>query len=165
MTNGHVWMMKQAAKLGELHIAIAANPAKKYTFSEEERMYMLREVLDAEIPSVSLGVHVITNTYLADFAYLIGVDMLVRGLRNEADFAYERQMRHVNAKLAPDIGTVFFMPPQDLEFVSSSFVKGMIGPEGWQGYVRNYVPTVVFKQLVKKFSNDEVSKLRREGDK
>ena len=33
--------------------------------------------------------------------------------------------------------------------VSSSMVRGLIGPVGWQKIVRKYVPGPVYKQLLK----------------
>ena len=56
-------------------------------------------------------------------------------------------MRHVNNDLAPDITTVFLMPPRNIAEVSSSMVKNLIGPDGWQETVHRYVPTPVFRAL------------------
>ena len=43
LTNGHLWMIKQGARMfDELIVAIGDNPDKHYTFSHEERMTMLR---------------------------------------------------------------------------------------------------------------------------
>ena len=49
-------------------------------------------------------------------------------------------MRHINSDMAPDINTVFLMPPREMAELSSSMVIGMIGPEGWEKTVRRYVP-------------------------
>ena len=59
-------------------------------------------------------------------------------------------MRHVNYDLDPKITTTFLMPPRDISEVSSSMVKGLIGPDGWQDTVRRYVPQVVFEALERK---------------
>ncbi|RMH11375.1 MAG: hypothetical protein D6695_09335 [Planctomycetota bacterium] len=56
-------------------------------------------------------------------------------------------MRYVNSDLNDGLTTVFLMPPRELCEVSSSFVKGMIGPDGWQEIVKRYVPECVFKDL------------------
>ena len=56
-------------------------------------------------------------------------------------------MRYVNSDLHTGLTTVFLMPPRELCEVSSSFVKGMIGPEGWEPVVERYVPAGVFRDL------------------
>jgi phosphopantetheine adenylyltransferase len=36
--------------------------------------------------------------------------------------------------------TVFLMPPRAISEVSSSMVKGLVGPQGWEATVCQYVP-------------------------
>jgi pantetheine-phosphate adenylyltransferase len=55
--------------------------------------------------------------------------------------------------MAPDINTVFLMPPREMAELSSSMVMGMVGPEGWGKTVRRYVPSPVFDALVTKHSH------------
>ena len=57
-------------------------------------------------------------------------------------------MRNINGDLNPDICTVFLMPPRDIAEVSSSMVKGLIGPAGWRKIVRKYVPDPVYRRLL-----------------
>jgi phosphopantetheine adenylyltransferase len=71
----------------------------------------------------------------------------VRAIRDTRDFEFERGMRHINQDLHPEITTVFLMPPRQIAEVSSSLVKGMVGPEGWQEVVQQYVPAPVFQLL------------------
>ncbi|HZO86103.1 MAG TPA: pantetheine-phosphate adenylyltransferase, partial [Verrucomicrobiae bacterium] len=65
-----------------------------------------------------------------------------------ADFEYERAMRNINSDLDPSICTVFLMPPRDIAEVSSSMVKGLIGPARWKRVVRKYVPPQVYAHLL-----------------
>ncbi|MGB2009957.1 MAG: pantetheine-phosphate adenylyltransferase, partial [Akkermansiaceae bacterium] len=58
-----------------------------------------------------------------------------------------RVMRHINADMAPSITTTFLMPPRDIAELSSSMVKSLIGPEGWEESVKRYVPPPVFLAL------------------
>src|SRR5438045_9641417 len=81
-----------------------------------------------------------TNRFLLSYAQSLGVRFILRGVRNEADYVYERAMRNVNGDLAPAVTTVFLMPPREISEVSSSLVKSMMGPEGWQETVKSYVP-------------------------
>src|SRR5262245_23032744 len=131
-------MIEQGARLFDrLTVAIGSNPEKKSAFSLEERLSMLRESTKS-IRNVS--VVNFSNSYLIHFARSIGATHILRGIRSGMDYEFERTMRNVNSDLDPDIGTVFLMPPRDISEVSSSMVKGLIGPAGWEAVVRKYVP-------------------------
>jgi pantetheine-phosphate adenylyltransferase len=58
-------------------------------------------------------------------------------------------MRQINADMAPEITTVFLMPPRDIAEVSSNMIKSLIGPKGWEETVRRYVPEPVFQLLAR----------------
>ena len=57
-------------------------------------------------------------------------------------------MRNINGDLDSKIVSVFLMPPRDIAEVSSSMVKGLVGPKGWQKVVRPYVPEPVYRRLL-----------------
>ena len=80
----------------------------------------------------------------------IGATHILRGIRSESDYEYERTMRNINGDLDSAICTVFLMPPRDIAEVSSSMVKGLVGPKGWQKVVRKYVPEPVYRQFLKR---------------
>lgn len=144
-TTGHVWMIERGARLfSRLIVAVARNPEKHYTFPLEQRLEWLGEVAGG-LPNVEIAS--IENEFLARFASRVGAPYIVRGIRNEDDYQYERGMRYINADLSPDVSTVFLMPPRELCEVSSSFVKGMVGPAGWEDVVRQMVPGAVFEGL------------------
>jgi pantetheine-phosphate adenylyltransferase len=68
-------------------------------------------------------------------------------LSAEDDFQFERTLRHVNEDIHPGIVAVYFMPPRALSEVSSSFIKGLVGPSGWEKVVAKYVPAPVLDAL------------------
>ena len=150
-TNGHLWMISQGLALFDrLVIAIGQNPSKNYVFSTEERIDLLR----SSIPSCErLTITHFDNRYLVDYAKEVGAEFILRGIRSPGDYEYERVMRHINSDMAPDINTVFLMPPREMAELSSSMVMGMVGPEGWGKTVRRYVPSPVFDALVTKHSH------------
>jgi len=140
-------MIEQGVTLFDrLIVAIGINPDKRYTFSLEERLEMLRESLKQYR---NLAVTSYTNRYLIDYAQRIRATHILRGIRSMADFEYERTMRNINGDLDPKICSVFLMPPRPIAEVSSSMVKGLVGPEGWRKVVRKYVPDPVFRRLLK----------------
>ncbi|EGC63914.1 pantetheine-phosphate adenylyltransferase [Neisseria meningitidis 961-5945] len=72
----------------------------------------------------------------------------MRGIRSASDYEYERSMRHINSDLAPEISTVFLMPPREIAEVSSTMVKGLVGPEGWTETIHRYVPQAVYEKIL-----------------
>ncbi len=148
ITNGHLWMITAGAALfDELVVALGVNPDKSYTFSLEERFDMLRTSV-ADIAGATVASF--ENQFLVDYASDIGADFVLRGIRTEGDYEYERGMRHINSDLHSGVTTVFLMPPREIAEISSSLVKGLIGPQGWQEVVRPYVPATVFRSLLDK---------------
>ena len=149
-TNGHLWMISQGLALFDrLVVAIGQNPSKNYVFSTEERIDLLR----SSIPSCErLTITHFDNRYLVDYAKEVGAEFILRGIRSPGDYEYERVMRHINSDMAPDINTVFLLPPREMAELSSSMVMGMVGPEGWGKTVRRYLPSPVFDALVTKHS-------------
>ena len=141
VTNGHLYMIREGARLfDELLIAVGTNPEKRYTFSAGERLEMLaRSTKDIE----NVEIVEMPKAYLVDFARSVGASYVLRGVRNESDYLYERTMRNVNADMAPETTTVFLMPPREIAEVSSSFVKGLAGPAGWERVVAGYLPPEV----------------------
>lgn len=140
-------MIEQGVALFDrLVVAVGINPEKRYTFPLEDRLTMLRVSLK-HLPN--LAVTSFANSYLIDYAQEIGATHILRGIRSESDYEYERTMRNINGDLDSSICTVFLMPPRDIAEVSSSMVKGLVGPKGWRKVVRKYVPEPVYRHLTK----------------
>jgi len=143
ITLGHLWIIQRAAPLfDQLVVAIGVNPAKKATFSVEERLGFIGEAT-AGIGNCTTDCF--ENKYLVDYAKEMGAGTIIRGIRNESDFTFERAMRHINSDLRPEVLTVFLMPPREIAELSSSMVKGMVGPEGWEAVVERLVPACVLE--------------------
>ena len=145
-TVGHLWVIEQTARVfTEVTVAVAINPNKRYQFDETTRLQMLRQ-MTAHLPN--LEVISIGNGYLINYAKRLGADCLVRGIRNGKDFEDEQLMLDFNLDHEPDITTWFLMPPRQLRGVSSSFVKGLVGPLEWQYVVTPLVSDYVYQQLL-----------------
>jgi len=145
-TNGHLYMIREGARLfDELHLAIGVNPEKQYSFSLAARREFLEEIC-ALYENVT--VDSFENRFLVDYAAEIGADALLRGIRNANDLIFERTMRNVNSDMNPGITSVFLMPPRELTEISSSFVRGLVGPVGWEKQVARFVPKTVLEALV-----------------
>lgn len=150
-TNGHLWMISKAqAMFDELVIAIGVNPEKQHTYTVEERREML-EAITKDFSNVQ--VTVFGNRFLVDYADSIGARFVIRGIRSASDYEYERSMRYINSDLHPDITTVILMPPREFAEVSSTMVKGMVGPEGWREMICRYLPDPVYNKILKDHEN------------
>jgi pantetheine-phosphate adenylyltransferase len=146
LTIGHLWMIEQGVHLFDhLIVAIGINPDKSYTFTVEERLQMIR---DSTRKHRNLSVTSFSNDFLINYAQHAGATHILRGIRTESDYEYERTMRNLNGDLNANICTVFLMPPRGIAEISSSMVRGLVGPKGWQKLVRNYVPTPVYQKLL-----------------
>ena len=132
----------------ELIVAIGINPDKKYLFELNDRMEMLRATV---APFANVKVTSFEHMFLVNYAKQVEAGFILRGIRNEQDYGYERGMRYINAELNSDVHTVFLMPPREFAEISSSFVKGLVGPDGWREIVGKYVPPVVHQKFIERF--------------
>ncbi len=148
VTNGHLWMIGEGARLFDrLVVAIGENPEKRETFPLETRLRLLR---DATRGHRNVKVDHFSHRFLIDYAASVGARYVLRGIRNSADYTFESTMRNVNGDLNAAITTIFLFPPRELAEVSSSFVRGLVGPRGWKKVVRKYVPEAVFRAFVER---------------
>lgn len=150
VTNGHLDIVARAARLVDhLIVAVAVNAGKGPLFSLEERV----EIVTAEMADLSaqLGTAIEVRAFdllLMNFCRECGANLIVRGLRAVSDFEYEFQMAGMNARLDPDIETIFLMASERCQFISSRFVKE-IGRLG--GDISQFVSPAVKSRLVAKF--------------
>jgi phosphopantetheine adenylyltransferase len=63
----------------------------------------------------------------------------------------------VNRDIESGVQTVLLTPPPEFAKVSSSLVRGLIGPVGWEEIVEKYVPPEVHKALLRKYESKKVS--------
>ena len=151
ITNGHLDIVARAARaVDKLIVAVAVNAGKNPLFGYEERVALVRDEV-AGLTSVSgAPVEVLGfDNLLVDFARSSGAGLIIRGLRAVSDFEYEFQMAGMNARLAPDIETLFLMASERCQFISSRFVKE-IGALG--GDISHFVSPRVAKRLRQQFA-------------
>lgn len=122
ITLGHEDIIKRAIPLfDEIVIAIGVNAEKKYMFPLEERKRFIEETFKDE-PKVT----VITYEGLTiDLCKKIGANFILRGLRNPADFEFEKAIAHTNRHLSK-IETVFLLTAASTSYISSSIVRDVL---------------------------------------
>lgn len=128
LTLGHLDIIRRAALLFDrLVVGIPAQSSKSPLFTLDQRLEQVR----CEVAALPGDVDVRAFEGLAvSFASSIGAHVIVRGLRSGADFDYEDQMAAMNAKMAPDIETVFLVASPQYRSIASSLVKQVAQAEG-----------------------------------
>lgn len=126
LTLGHFDIIKRGLKLfDEVVVAIGINADKNYMFSLEERQRFIKEAFKDE-PKVKVTTY---KGLTIDFCKEIDAQFILRGLRNPADFEFEKAIAHTNRKLSR-IETVFLLTAASTSYISSSIVRDVIRNNG-----------------------------------
>ncbi|MEJ2113512.1 MAG: pantetheine-phosphate adenylyltransferase [Flavobacteriaceae bacterium] len=126
LTLGHYDIIKRGVTLfDEVIVAIGINADKKYMFSLEKRKQFIEDAFKDE-PKITVVTY---KGLTVDFCKKTGVDFILRGLRNPADFEFEKAIAHTNRDLAP-IETVFLLTSAQTSYISSSIVRDVIRNNG-----------------------------------
>lgn len=122
ITLGHVDIINRALPLfDEIIVAIGINADKKYMFSLEKRIQFIKGYYK-EISKIKVD----TYTGLTiEYCQKMDADFILRGLRNPADFEFEKAIAQTNRKLS-EIETVFLLTSSDTAFISSSIVRDVL---------------------------------------
>ena len=125
VTTGHLDIIQRATRICDrLVIGVAYNIDKRPLFTPDERAEMVRDEIEAMAEKLGATVEVRTFAILlTKFVDEVGGSIIVRGLRAVTDFDYEFQMAGMNARLRPDIETVFLMASERHQFIASRLVK------------------------------------------
>lgn len=126
ITLGHVDIINRAIPLfDEIIIAIGINADKSYMFSLEERMEFIKNTYKNE-PKITVKTY---SGLTVDYCKETDADFILRGLRNPADFEFEKAIAITNRKLS-GIETVFLLTSAETSYISSSIVRDIIRNNG-----------------------------------
>jgi len=126
LTLGHYDIIKRGVHLfDEIIVAIGINAEKKYMFSLDERKQFI-EVAFKDQPKVKITTY---QGMTVDFCKEVKAGFILRGLRNPADFEFEKAIAHTNRKLSK-IETVFLLTAANTSHISSSIVRDVIRNKG-----------------------------------
>lgn len=143
VTLGHLDIITRASKIfDKLIVGIPKNPSKSASFTVDERLELLRIVLEQEkLENVELDR---VDGLLAEYARKKGAMSIVKGLRALSDFEYEFQMALTNKKLNPQLETMFLATSSENMFLSSSMVKQVAG---FGGDISHFVPQCILHTI------------------
>jgi pantetheine-phosphate adenylyltransferase len=147
VTNGHLDLVQRCAPLvDKLVVSVLANETKSPLFTTEERVDMLKVVLQ-DFPNVEIDFF---DGLLIDYARRKQARLILRGIRAISDYEYELQMALMNRRLAPEIETMFMMAGEAHSFISSRLVKEVIR---LGGNISGLVPPSVEEVLRRRLLN------------
>jgi pantetheine-phosphate adenylyltransferase len=153
ITLGHEWIIKNAP--GDLIVVVADNALKRCLLTVEQRVDLVRKsvaTIEWNWSRVSLAknieVAVLSDRYLVDYAKDRGASYLIRGARTVTDFEYEVGYADVCSSIgsSPPLH-LLMVPPPELRAISSSVVRSLVGPPGWEDVVARYVSPHVVEAL------------------
>ncbi len=124
ITLGHYDIIERAVPLfDKIIVAIGQNAQKKYMFSLEQRKNWIEESLK-KFPNVEVDTY---EGLTVDYCKSKNASFILRGLRNPADFEFEKAIAHTNRAITQkDIETVFLLTSSGKSYISSSIVRDVI---------------------------------------
>ena len=136
LTLGHYDIIERGLTLfDEIILSLGNNAEKKYMFSQDQREQFLTETFKNE-PKITVKRY---TGLTVDFCNANDAAFILRGLRNPADFEFEKAIAHTNRKLA-QIETIFLLTSSGKSFISSSIVRDIIRNGGdYTGFVPDSV--------------------------
>lgn len=159
LTLGHLDLIKRGSALfDQLAVAVMTNENKDPLFSVAERVAQVKEAV-----SGLSNVSVITAEGLTvDLMNKIGTDYLMRGLRNTADFRYERDISAMNNFLDDQCETVFFLARPEYQHLSSSLLKEVTSAGG---DISAYLPANINNALKKRLEERQLMQVKKDNEK
>ena len=126
ITIGHVDIVKRGIKVfDEIIIAVGDNTDKKYMFPKEKRVEFVKQTFN-NYDNIKIESY---DGLTVDFCKKNNIEFMIRGLRNPADFEFEKSIALTNRELT-DIETIFFLTSPENSFISSSIVRDLIRNNG-----------------------------------
>jgi pantetheine-phosphate adenylyltransferase len=150
VTSGHMEVIRRSLRLvDKLVIGPATNIGKGPLFSLQERIDIIKDDIEDFSAVDKARIQIAPfDGLLIHFAREAGASVIIRGLRAVSDFEYEIQMANMNARMEPNIETIFLMASDRHQFIASSLVKD-IARLG--GDTSQFVSKKVFQRLKDKF--------------
>ena len=146
ITEGHMEIIARAAAMAvQLYVVVEDNMQKKYHFTREQRIRMVKAAV------AELG-NVVVDTFdglTVDYCRSVGADAIVRGLRNQTDYLYEKDIAAFNRELA-GVETLFLLSAGAHAHISSSAVRELMK---YNSDLIGYVPAAVRDIINENFDN------------
>ena len=148
VSNGHLDIIVRSSKIfDKVYVLCSINPNKKYSFSTEERVEMLKHAtkdLDNVIVEAS-------DKLMLEYAHKVNASVIIRGIRNIMDYENEITRFQFNRSIDPNVDTFILFPSADNLFLSSSSIKELVK---FGSDISSYVPKGLAEKIVKKLNQN-----------
>ena len=150
ITFGHIDLISKGLKfLDEIIVSISDRASKKYFFTIEERISIVKNALFKDLKFSKKKVKVVSfGNLTTSLCHKYKANLILRGLRAVSDFEYEFQLAGMNRKLNDSVETIFLMPNVENQIISSKFVKEIIS---LGGDVKKFTTKSTIKSLKQKY--------------
>lgn len=147
ISNGHLDIIKRASRIfDEVHVIVSFNVLKKYTFTESERVEMIK-LATKDLKNV---VVVAYDGLVVNYCKDNNINVIIRGMRNYSDYENEFQLFQYNRDIYPKIETFLMMPTTKNQFISSSAIKELIM---FDVDISKYVPKDLVNIIIEKYKD------------
>ena len=128
ITLGHLDIIERAVPLfDKIIVAIGTNSSKNYMFSLEQRIKFIEDSV-SKFENVSVMAY---KGLTVDFCDEVNAQFILRGLRNPADFEFEKAIAHTNRAITNhNIETIFLLTSSGKAYISSSIVRDVMRNAG-----------------------------------
>lgn len=141
ITNGHIDLVKRALPLfDKIYIAVGVNSTKSYLYDLSTRMKWL-ETLFGDEPKVGIGYF---EGLTVEYCKAVNAKFILRGLRNAADFDYEKTISQLNYIIGEELETLFLISKPEFSHISSTIVREIIKGKG---NVKDFVPKNIAEDM------------------
>ena len=148
-TLGHLNIIRRGSKICErLTVGIGINPDKTPLFTPEERLELLRSIVN-ELGNVEVKCF---HGLAVDFVQECGASVMLRGVRSLTDMEAEFTMTLANHTLCPEVETVFLMASENYTHISSTLIKQIarMGGAAAGEKLERFIPQEVIAPLLDK---------------
>lgn len=127
ITLGHFSIVEKALPLfDKIYVAVGTNTSKKYLYDADQRFDFATKSF-SNFNKVEIAAF---EGLTVDFCKSVNANFLLRGLRNNIDFEYEKPIAEMNKKLFPDLETVFLITDAEMSCISSSIIRELLRNNG-----------------------------------
>lgn len=122
-TRGHLDVLQSSLRVfDKVVVAVGYNVSKSGLFTVGERLSIIGDSV-AGIENVEIESY---TGLTIDFCNNIGAEFIIRGIRSTTDFDFEQVIAQANAKMSPNIQTVFIPSSAEFSFITSTVVRDVL---------------------------------------
>ena len=122
-TIGHEAIVLRAMSLfDKIIVAVGHNSRKKYLYSAEQREAWAKMIFEDHKKIEVTSFEGLT----IDFCKSVNAKYLIRGLRDSADFQFEKSIAQMNKAMSPELETIFLLTDPEYSAINSTILREIL---------------------------------------